>query len=125
MNTNSGRPRVLVIDDDEQMHFVLGRLLEPLASRVDKCHSAEQAKVVFERRGFDIVLCDLCVPGAQGLDLVGWLCAHDRMARCVVMTGFASVEDEDRIRELGARLLQKPFTTEQLAEVLRLPSSLA
>ena len=114
MNGNAERPRVLVIDDDDRLHFVLCRLLKPLASRVASCRSADEAKEMFEPGRFDVVLCDLHIPGVVGLELVEWLCERDAGVRCVVMTGFASEGDAVGITELGAELLQKPFTAEQL-----------
>ena len=84
------RARVLLVDDEEIVHRALGRIL----GRGHEVTSADGAAALarFERgERFDLVLCDLSMPGISGIELyrsVGALAA-DQAARFVFLTGGA------------------------------------
>jgi PleD family two-component response regulator len=60
-----GKPvmRVLVVDDEPFMGYLVGTLLLPLGHQVDVASSGEEALECLEREVYDLVLCDLVMPG--------------------------------------------------------------
>ncbi len=69
-STNSTRARVLVVDDEEIVGSSVARILPN--NDVTIALSGEEALKVFEREGedhFDIILCDMMMPGMSGEDL--------------------------------------------------------
>jgi CheY-like chemotaxis protein len=117
------RPRVLVIDD------------EPLIGRALK-RSLPEYEVVYEERAscaiarvrdgeeFDAVLCDLTMPGTDGLSVLQSIAnlapeLHDRMA---LMTGGASDAALQEIAFRKLTVIDKPFAPDTLASTLRVLS---
>ena len=73
MPTSTPRARVLVVDDELPLAMVLKRVLED-EHEVLVASSAEEAlELIFTDGDFDVVLCDVLMPGTSGVDLFGEL----------------------------------------------------
>ena len=107
--------RILIVDDEEIIRTSLTRLLERAGY---ECHSAADA---FEARNkvgfgfFDLVLCDIQMPGDSGMDLLKQIAA-ERPDTAILM---ASVEDDPKVAreamEIGAHgYVVKPFTPNEI-----------
>jgi len=110
--------RVLVVEDDPLVsHVVAAALAQSFAAVRTAAEGAHAMRLLDEER-FDVVITDLKMPGIGGLEVVRYV--HERLpdARVIVITGFASPEDERRIGEVGAVLLRKPFGARELADAL-------
>lgn len=116
-----GRPRVLVIDDEE----VLLRVIEDLL--VDRCEvvttrfGAEAIRILEGDREFDLIVCDLQMPGVDGpavyaktLEL-----APNLASRFVFATGGAvTARGRTFLDESRVRVLHKPFRVTALLDLL-------
>ncbi|MCG8556136.1 MAG: ATP-binding protein [Proteobacteria bacterium] len=109
----SGRPSVLVLDDEEGVVRALERWLGRYADVVGTT-DPEHALDLATRRDFSLVLCDLHMPRMTGKEFVKALRTHDRHLgdRVVIMTG----TDVDRPR--GMRVVDKPLSAELMSELL-------
>lgn len=114
------RLRVLAIDDEPEFGPLLTRHLRPLADVVFVGSIADAADLVTDG-GFDVVLCDLNMPGG-GAPSVQALIAQTRpemVARIVYVTGGAVTEDDEAfLARAPGRVLHKPFTTAALRAAL-------
>jgi CheY-like chemotaxis protein len=98
---------------------MLARLLVRRGFEVHEASSGEEALAVVERTPLSVVLCDVRMPGMNGLDLFRQLTARDpQLARSFVfITGDkSSVAIEEALRNVP--LLEKPFTAADLGVVL-------
>ena len=111
---------ILIVDDDAGVCAALARLVGQ-AHHVECAHSARRALEVLADRKFDVLLCDIVMPGASGADL------HDELRRTrpelaervLFMTGgIPSGELERRVRASGRPLLQKPIESSVLSSAL-------
>jgi len=119
----SGRARILVIDDEPLLGRTLSFMLEESHDVVVVDGGAEALKRLGEDTRFDLVLCDLDMPGVNGSSV------HTAMAdrhpelvpRFVLMTGGACSDwaEEFLARYSGARL-EKPFSAADVEQVLAL-----
>ena len=110
---------ILVIDDDDRMRDSLQKVL---IRRSYKVTLAEHGPAGLERFGkgrFDVILCDLRMPGMDGLEV----CSRLRELGCTVpiimITAHGSVESAVRAMQEGAfNYITKPFKTDELLVVV-------
>jgi CheY-like chemotaxis protein len=65
----STKRTVLVVDDDEVIRTVLQLVVSELGYEVDEAADGQEALRCLARRSYDVVLCDLLMPGMQGDEL--------------------------------------------------------
>jgi len=112
--------RVLIIDDEAPVRSIMRRLLG--THEVVAASSGKEALAILEQdRTFDLILCDLMMPGVTGMDVHHWLVSHDPVlaARLVFVTGgvFGSVASE-YVKHAGNLKLEKPFDHLEFKEVV-------
>jgi DNA-binding NtrC family response regulator len=108
--------RVLVVDDEASLVEFLELLLRGEGYEVATADSVSRALEVLERKNVDLILCDLHMPKASGLDLLRELRAQPAPAPAViVMTAYTSTESAVEAMKLGAYdYVSKPFDVEEL-----------
>src|SRR5437667_278455 len=66
------RIRVLVVDDDPEVRSLLGRVLTKSSWSTTEASSGADAMATLGRQEFDVVLLDVKLPDASGLDILRW-----------------------------------------------------
>jgi CheY-like chemotaxis protein/DNA-directed RNA polymerase subunit RPC12/RpoP len=111
---------VLVVDDEAVVRDFLERCLEGSGYAVMKAGSAAEALEMMVSRPAAIVLCDIRMPGQDGLWLAGRLRAHWPRTQIVMITAIDDLETVRQSRELGAvDYITKPVSPETLLQVIR------
>ncbi|HEY4059013.1 MAG TPA: response regulator [Kofleriaceae bacterium] len=111
---------LLVVDDDDAFRTTIGRDLAEHGYDVRLASNADEAMGLLARNTIDILLTDLRMPGADGIDLLVEVRALSRRTRTILMSGYASARDYQRAIEVGAvRVLCKPFTSSELLQAIR------
>jgi EAL domain-containing protein (putative c-di-GMP-specific phosphodiesterase class I) len=122
----SSPSRVLVVDDDPVLLRSIERALRSFGHDVVTAPSAEAALEALIPDHFDILLSDINLPRADGLNLVRQARATDAAVACVLMTGDATVASATEAVALGAfRYLIKPVDFDELERVMRSAASTA
>jgi putative nucleotidyltransferase with HDIG domain len=104
--------RVLVVDDLLGVREVLKGGLEAAGHQVATASSAEEAKSLFGAGGrFDLVVCDIQMPGESGVELLSWMKSQDADVAVVMVTGVDDATTAVAAMLKGAAdYLTKPFT---------------
>src|SRR5262249_13309992 len=115
---------VLIVDDDVGFRNTIGRHLGEQGFAVTLAHNADDAIGVLTapagERSVDVVLTELRMPGADGLDLLERIRTISPRTRAILMSGYATARDYQRAIECGAvRVLCKPFTSSELLLAIR------
>ena len=115
----------LVIEDDRESASLLQAALEPWGVRVVKTSSTEEAQGVLAALRPDIVLCDIDLPGADGLTFVRWLreSSDARLHKIPAIAMTLRYEDVDARTARAAGFdvfLRKPIDPDQLPHVVAL-----
>lgn len=117
--------RVAVIDDDEGIRLYLQEVLTQQGFQVFDFPSAElfladlDAKSRSHSSLVDVVLCDVRLPGLDGLSFVSTLRERASDVPTILMTAYAEVQAAVRAMREGAYdYLEKPFDTSRLYSVL-------
>jgi len=117
------RPRsALVVDDEEAIREFLQESLRLEGFEVDIAENAAQGLARLRACHYDLVLCDIKMPGKTGIELLEEISREqpDIVSRFIFMTGDAlSPGTREVLDSAVVRYLMKPFT---LADVLRLLS---
>jgi len=110
-------PKVLVVDDDPSVCDYLRLAITPSASRVEVAENAATALESIERGNFDIILCDIYMPGCTGIELLSLARQSKWDVGFILTTGHVHVDQIIQALHLGASdFLLKPFTVETLEQ---------
>ncbi len=115
--------RVLVVDDEEPVGNLLDRMLRTLGHCPTIVCSGEAGLEMMEREEFDVVLCDVKMPGLNGFDVLSALRAQnpDLAERLIFMSGDTlSHTTRAALEQNGNLFLAKPFSIEQVRQILNL-----
>jgi PAS domain S-box-containing protein len=118
----SGPPlRILVIDDEVTLIRAYRRLLGRCHDVVASSGGEEALSILASDRNFDLVLCDLMMPGTDGVDVYEALerVHPELLERLVFVTGGpTSARAEGFLRRPGIVFLDKPISSAALAEFI-------
>jgi DNA-binding NtrC family response regulator len=104
----------MVVEDEADMRSLLGDLLSS-TYEVVQADTAASLKQTFTGRQPDVVLLDLKLPDADGLDLLPPIKKQWPGTEVVVLTGNATFDAAIKATKLGAfHFLSKPFETQSL-----------
>jgi two-component system NtrC family sensor kinase len=112
--------RILVVDDEPSVTCLVKATLETHCGwQVEEFHRVEPALEALDRRGFDLVITDLRMPGLDGFALLSWMRKHrpGLLSKSLVIT--ADEGNVDLEADWGVRLLRKPFSSTSLVESCR------
>ena len=106
---------ILVIDDERGIRSLCGDVLRRAGYRVEVAETGEAGVKACEQASFDLVFCDINLPGIDGLEVLETLLAVPAPPTVILITAYPSVETAVRGMKLGARdYITKPFTPDEL-----------
>ncbi|MEO7034702.1 MAG: ATP-binding protein [Polyangiaceae bacterium] len=112
--------RILIVDDEAPLRIVMRRLL--VGHDVVSAPSGKAALLILEQdRAFDLILCDLMMPGVTGMDVHQWLVSRDPAlaAKMVFITGGAfGPTATEYLNGAGNLKIDKPFTNVAFKDVV-------
>jgi PAS domain S-box-containing protein len=114
--------RILVVEDEEGARDGLREILTVLGYRPTVVATAEEAAELGLRGGFEVLLSDVMLPGASGIELARRVQAACPTLRVVLMSGYTYTDEElvrQGVQTGDFRFLQKPFDMAALARVVR------
>jgi DNA-binding NtrC family response regulator len=111
-------PRILIVDDDLQISAGLSALLSD-DWEVRTANDGRQALVAFGEFSPDVVLLDVQLPDASGIDLLHQLKMYSETTAVIMMSGMGNLDRVIESMKLGAEtFLQKPFDFDTLVLTL-------
>ncbi|MGH7161963.1 MAG: response regulator [Planctomycetota bacterium] len=107
--------RVLVVDDEESVRFFLAKTLERAGYAVEAEADGRAAIERLAKTAYDVVLTDIVMPDASGLDVLAAVHEMDKEAVVVLMTAHGTLENAvDALRQGAFDYLLKPFGVKEL-----------
>lgn len=121
-----GEGRLLLMDDEQSIRVVAGRMLRNLGYSVDLVTEGVSAVTMYQAalssgKPYDLVILDLTIPGGMGgLETLSRLKRLTPDVRAIVSTGYSNDPVIANYRESGFHgYVGKPYRTEQLAQVVQ------
>ncbi len=121
----ASKPSFLIVDDEEELRFLLKEFLETFNLKVEEAATGDQALEIFHEKGpFTVIITDIVMPGLDGLTLIRRIKEISPDTMVLAMTGYARNYGYVDVVAAGADdLIQKPFSLEEfearLARILR------
>ncbi|MCP4039078.1 MAG: sigma-54-dependent Fis family transcriptional regulator [bacterium] len=110
--------RILVVEDNEALRSAVVTALSAEGHAVSECGDGQVALEIVgdrDRPPFDVVVCDLRLPGVDGASVQRAVRQRDPRTAFILMTAFVTVEVAvDAMREGAFDFIQKPFELTEL-----------
>lgn len=120
MSNHNKKERILLVDDSPNTLEVLQRNLVSQGYQVFTSSSVAEAIKILDALSVDLVITDLKMPGASGLDLIRHIRENFRDMEVMMITGYPTVEGAVEAVKTGAEeYLAKPFTDAELFSAVR------
>ncbi len=118
--------KILVMDDEELIRTIIGRMLNELGYDTELAADGEEAiafflKAISDNRPFAAVLLDLTVRGGMGgKDCIARMREIDPGVRAIASSGYSDDPIMANYKDYGfAAIVTKPYRIEDLGEVLQ------
>jgi DNA-binding NtrC family response regulator len=111
---------LLIVDDERPLREACREVARALGFDAQTADEVGATLRALEQRTFDIVLLDLRLPGASGLDLLQEIKQRRPETQVILMTGYGSVASAVQAMKMGAYdYVTKPFNLDELKLLLQ------
>ncbi|MDP2972295.1 MAG: sigma-54 dependent transcriptional regulator [Deltaproteobacteria bacterium] len=111
--------KIIVVEDEENMRFVIVEALKKKGCDVEEAASAEEALGKIEGYRPDLVIVDIRLPGMSGLEAMERIKGIDSLLPIIVITAFGSKEMAWEAIKMGAYdFFTKPFKLAEMEVVV-------
>jgi len=117
---NEDTELVLVIDDEKNMCHMLQTILENAGYRVETATHGKAGLEKITARPYDFVLCDLKMPGMDGIELLKNIPDRTGSTCVIMMSAYGTIDKAVEAVKLGAfDFISKPFKPDEILLALR------
>jgi hypothetical protein len=111
---------ILVVDDDPLVRSTITKLIEELGLTATSLESPLQALDILKQGDdFDLIITDFIMPEMNGAEFIERLRESGDSRPIILMSGYDDYEElTNKVEYLPATRIQKPFTLDQLRELL-------
>ena len=123
MNTQHEQTdRILLVDDEESLRLTFEMLLKRAGyESVTGVSSFDEAIDVVKQKDFDLIISDIVLQGASGIDLLRQIKEMGHTCPVVMITGYPNIETAAEAVRLGAfDYVPKPVKKDELLKVVAL-----
>ena len=115
-----GKRRILVVDDEENMRFVLQKVLTGEGYLVSLAADGREALELLDRETVDIILSDVRMPVMDGLTFLAELRARAIRVPVIVLSAYGTVDSAMEAIQAGAfDYVFKPFQPDEILLALK------
>ncbi len=111
--------RVLVVDDEESIRWVLSKALTRQGLHVDVADCGANARNLLKNHRYDLAMIDIKMPDVSGLDLLDEILGDHPSLFIIMMTAESSMQNAVEAMKRGAYdYITKPFDLDALEEII-------
>ncbi len=119
----TGAESILVVDDEEQLVFLLKTILGRLGYNVTAMTSSLETLELFKKDPlrYDLIITDLTMPNLTGDRLASEIIAIRPNMPVIIATGYTHAVDSEKVKQSGIKaFIPKPYQKQDLAKTIRL-----
>ena len=110
---------ILIIEDDQGARTALSRALTKMEYNVHLANNGERGIEIVDKENIHMALCDIKLPGIDGLEVLAKIKELKPEVVVVMMTAFGSIEKAVRAIKLGAMdFIEKPLDLEVIRQTI-------
>lgn len=114
------KERILFVDDDPELREIVCMQLAEAGYEVDESENGDTTLQRLRKEKYDLVLLDINLPGASGLDILKFISARSLSCRVIMLTGVVGLGTAIESLTMGADdYITKPYTLEHLLSAIR------
>jgi len=118
--------KILVVDDDRNIRYALGRMIEDKGIGVLPAKNGKEAMDALDKEVPDLVIMDIMMPGMNGLQVLKEMRKDFPKLLVIIMTAFGTTETAIEAMKLGAyEYILKPFDVDKTWEIIEKALSVA
>ncbi len=111
--------RILLVDDEETIRFVLRETLISEGYNVDIAEDAFQALEHFKLASYDLIITDIKMKGMNGIQLIREIKRSDLDLKIIIITAYGSLETVKEAAKLGVvEMISKPFKIQEIKDAI-------
>jgi CheY-like chemotaxis protein len=115
--------KILIVDDEMDLRFVIGKMLGREGYEVVEAESGEDALDLLKETTVDLILLDVMMPGIDGWETCAEIKAQEKTSNIPVVMLTAKTEDKDKVKALegcGAEWhISKPIDRKKFIETVK------
>src|SRR5436309_11634934 len=112
-------PNALIIDDENDICYLLGNLLRQKNLSTESVNSLQEAEDVLQTQNPEIVFLDNYLPDGRGINFIEHIKKSHPSTRIVMITAHDTAVDRDKAFKNGADyFISKPFSREIIFKTL-------
>ena len=119
---NNTAKKILIIDDDAGVRFTLKKILVSAGYEVLEAPDGRRGIELFCHARPDLVITDIIMPEAEGLEVIRDLRARNRACPVIAISGGGRIDKDQLLTwatKFGATVtLAKPFTAQALSDAV-------
>ncbi|WP_407293741.1 CHASE3 domain-containing protein [Stutzerimonas zhaodongensis] len=117
LNPNGARPRILHVEDDEDLRALLARLVEPLEIDILGAPTLAEARHLIDEQRFDLAIIDLMLPDGEGSELFDQLAQSVPPPPVIIFSALDSPVQDSRLAL--RQLVKSRHNGDELAELIQ------
>lgn len=111
--------RILLVDDEETIRYVLSESLISEGYEVDTAHNAFQALEHLKLVKYDLIITDIKMHGMDGIKLIRKIKERNLDLKIIIITAYGSLETVKEAAKLGVvEMISKPFKIQEIKDVI-------
>ena len=116
----TGRQRILVIDDEENIRYMLQLTLEDEGYEVEQAADGEEGIRKIHQGSFDFIICDIKMPKVSGLDVLASVIESSPNVPVIMISAFGTMDTAIQAMKQGAYdYVMKPFKHDEILLTLK------
>ena len=113
-------PEVLIVEKEKLLRLMMAKLLQVSGYKVYTCGDSRQGLELIEKRSLDLVITDLMMAGASGMDVLRTARRYQPRTKVIIITDTPSSHTLLEAKLEGAyAYLRKPFQLKHFLSILK------